>query len=144
MGKIIRNGVEFSGTLDNAANVNYNNELSGMEATTVQEAIDEVCGSLTNENVWNTTPVFQSQVSVDYTYIATEDCLVVYQLYSYGEISRFLVNGIVRAVVGGGTATTNQRMNANSIVLHKGDTISFTASTTDASKYAIYVGIYVK
>ena len=61
MGKIIRNGVEFSGTLDNAANVNYNNELSGMEATTVQEAIDEI-----NESLANVFPVpdFSNQVDL--------------------------------------------------------------------------------
>lgn len=60
MGKIIRNGVEFSGTLDNAANVNYNNELSGMEATTVQEAIDEITESLPVIQKGITIPVIMS------------------------------------------------------------------------------------
>ena len=46
MGKIIRNGIEFSGACEDATAVNYNNSLSGLEAQTVQEAIDELstCG----------------------------------------------------------------------------------------------------
>ena len=62
MGKIIRNGVEFSGTLDNAANVNYNNELSGMEATTVQEAIDELDNSTVKSINANVTAIYNPSV----------------------------------------------------------------------------------
>lgn len=46
MGKIIRNGIEYSSTVDTANNISYDNSLSGLEATTTQKAIDEVCGSL--------------------------------------------------------------------------------------------------
>ena len=46
MGKIIRNGIEFSGACEDATAVNYNNSLSGLEAQTVQEAVDEVSNSL--------------------------------------------------------------------------------------------------
>ena len=46
MGKIVRNGIEFSSTSDTADNINYNNSKSGLEAMTAQEAIDEI-----NENV---------------------------------------------------------------------------------------------
>lgn len=42
MGKIIRNGVEYSGATEDATAVNYDNSLSGLEAQTVQEAIDEL------------------------------------------------------------------------------------------------------
>lgn len=42
MGKIIRNGIKFSGTVDTANNINYDNSLSGLEAKTAQEAIDEI------------------------------------------------------------------------------------------------------
>ena len=42
MGKIIRNGVEYSGATEDATAVNYNNSLSGLNAQTVQEAIDEM------------------------------------------------------------------------------------------------------
>lgn len=46
MGKIIRNGIEFSSTVDTANNISYDNSLSGLEATTAQKAIDEVVESL--------------------------------------------------------------------------------------------------
>ena len=46
MGKIIRNGIEFSGACEDATAVNYNNSLSGLEAQTVQEAVDELNDSL--------------------------------------------------------------------------------------------------
>lgn len=42
MGKIIRNGIEYGGTSDSANNVNYDNSVSGMNARTVQEGIDEL------------------------------------------------------------------------------------------------------
>ena len=42
MGKIIRNGIEFSGTTDTANNINYDNSISSLVATTAQEAIDEL------------------------------------------------------------------------------------------------------
>ena len=42
MGKIIRNGIEFSSTVDTANNISYDNSLSGLEATTTQKAIDEL------------------------------------------------------------------------------------------------------
>lgn len=46
MGKIIRNGVEYSGAVEAATAVNYDNSLSGLEAQTVQEGLDEVSNSL--------------------------------------------------------------------------------------------------
>ena len=46
MGKIIRNGIEFSGACEDATAINYNNSLSGLEAQTVQEAVDELNSSL--------------------------------------------------------------------------------------------------
>lgn len=46
MGKIIRNGIEFSSTVDTANNISYDNSLSGLDATTAQKAIDEVVDSL--------------------------------------------------------------------------------------------------
>lgn len=46
MGKIIRNGIEFSGTSDSANNINYDNSISGLEARTVQEGIDVLNDSL--------------------------------------------------------------------------------------------------
>ena len=42
MGRIIRNGIEYGSGNENATNINYDNSLSGLEATTVQEAIDKL------------------------------------------------------------------------------------------------------
>lgn len=42
MGKIVINGDEYSGTFDNATSVNYDNSISGLDARTVQEGIDEL------------------------------------------------------------------------------------------------------
>lgn len=42
MPKIIKNGVTYIGTSDNAAAVSYDNTSSGLTATDVQSAIDEV------------------------------------------------------------------------------------------------------
>ena len=46
MGKIIRNGIEFSSTVNTANNISYDNSLSGLDATTTQKAIDEVAENL--------------------------------------------------------------------------------------------------
>lgn len=42
MGKIIRNGINYGGTYEDATSVNYDGTASGLEARTVQEAVDEV------------------------------------------------------------------------------------------------------
>lgn len=42
MGKIIVNGETYSGTTDTANNINYDNSVSGLQASTAQEAIDEL------------------------------------------------------------------------------------------------------
>ena len=47
MGKILRNGIEFSSTSDTANNINYDNSKSGLDAVTVQEAIDELSTNFT-------------------------------------------------------------------------------------------------
>jgi hypothetical protein len=52
MGKIIRNGINYSGTCDNATNINYDNSISGLNARTAQEAIDELSeSSMTSSDV---------------------------------------------------------------------------------------------
>ena len=55
MGKIIRNGVEYSGATEDATAVNYDNSLSGLNAQTVQEGIDELTKSLGDYEVWQGT-----------------------------------------------------------------------------------------
>lgn len=51
MGKIIKNGVPYGGSNNNALNIKYNNANSGLAATTAQAAIDE----LANKSVDVTT-----------------------------------------------------------------------------------------
>ena len=61
MGKIIRNGVEYSGATEDATAVNYNNSLSGLEAQTVQEAVDEL-----HEDIESMKTSFQDGVDTLY------------------------------------------------------------------------------
>ena len=42
MGKIIQNGIEYSGTYSNATSINYDSSASGLNAKTMQEAVDEI------------------------------------------------------------------------------------------------------
>ena len=55
MGKIIRNGIEFSGTTDTANNINYDNSVSSLQARTAQEAIDELTDSLEWKRIGSVT-----------------------------------------------------------------------------------------
>ena len=48
MGKIIKNDKVYSGTFDDATSVNYDNSVSGLNANSVQEAIDELADGLKN------------------------------------------------------------------------------------------------
>ena len=48
MGKIIRNGINYGGTYEDATSVNYDNSNSGLDAHTIQEAIDEVQDDLSS------------------------------------------------------------------------------------------------
>ena len=51
MGKIKRNGIEYSGSSDDATSVNYDNSVSGLNANSVQEGIDELADGLKNTSV---------------------------------------------------------------------------------------------
>ena len=64
MGKIIRNGIEFSSTVDTANNINYDNSLSKLEATTTQKAIDEV-NSKVGQLASNQIPDEYLKIAVD-------------------------------------------------------------------------------
>ena len=48
MGKIIQNGIEYSGTYSNATSINYDGSASGLSAKTVQEAVDELAAGSSN------------------------------------------------------------------------------------------------
>ena len=67
MGKIVRNGIEFSSTSDTANNINYDNSQSGLSAVTTQEAIDELNNSLNNKTLWVKNLPLASPVEIDFT-----------------------------------------------------------------------------
>ena len=60
MGKIIRNGINYGGTYEDATSVNYDGAASGLEARTVQEAVDE----LSNKVDTNNTIYYNQEVAV--------------------------------------------------------------------------------
>lgn len=72
MGKIIRNGIKYSGTTDSANKINYDNSLSGLEAKTAQEAIDELSDSLNTllliKNVNSNSISLSSNTSNSFTF----------------------------------------------------------------------------
>ena len=96
MGKIIRNGIEFCGTSDTADNIIYDNKDSGLKATTVQGAIDELNGG------GFTVADFSSQIkeitTVSATYTATENCYVSGRISGANSNSPLLyIDGVVVA-----------------------------------------------
>lgn len=101
MGKIIKNGVEYSySPLPNAAGVTYNNLNSGLSATTVQGAIDELnklsCYS-TSERIigsWtNGRPLYESIVSYSQTNISSTKNI---SISSLGANFAFIAQGIIK------------------------------------------------
>lgn len=77
MGKIIRNGIEFSGTSDSANNINYDNSVSGLEARTAQEAIDTLSDSLTASD--NLKFQFATDGEGNYGYLKGDDTFVPFK-----------------------------------------------------------------
>lgn len=57
MPKIIKNGVTYIGTSDNAAAVSYDNTTSGLTATDVQAAIDELESVTTGQATLDTAKI---------------------------------------------------------------------------------------
>lgn len=52
MGKIIKNNILYGGSTEEAIDINYDNSVSGLSASSVQDAIDELdgnIGSLSND-----------------------------------------------------------------------------------------------
>ena len=73
MGKIIRNGIEFCGTSDTADNIIYDNTSSGLEATTVQEAVDEI-HSQVNDSLSGFYMEEMKEITLPFT--ATKKCFL--------------------------------------------------------------------
>ena len=65
MGKIIRNGIEYSSTVDTANNISYDNSLSGLEATTTQKAIDEVADRLNDIGTMKQSAPYSGEIEAD-------------------------------------------------------------------------------
>lgn len=88
LGKIVKNGVTYSGSSDNADNVKYNNNASNLDATNVQEAIDKLDESvdtlnsnLDKKNAWSYveyTGIKQTNANdiVANTWIKVNDCYI--------------------------------------------------------------------
>ena len=80
MGKIIRNGISFSGAvIDTANNINYDNSISGLEAKTTQEAIDEINETVEeiNENLGGLR--FGVDGEGNYGYFGADDSLIPFK-----------------------------------------------------------------
>ena len=80
MGKIIRNGVEYSGAVDMATAVSYDGSVSGLSAQTVQEAIDEVSESLDKFRLAEYDELV-TLTTVGQTYTIQEDCMIAFSMY---------------------------------------------------------------
>jgi hypothetical protein len=98
MGKIIKNGIEYSySPLSNAAGVPYDNTNSELSATTVQGAIDELCCYSTNERIigsWtNGKPLYESIVSYSKTNISSTKAI---SISSLGADFAFIAQGIIK------------------------------------------------
>ena len=59
MPKIVRNEIDYSSTTSTANQISYLNNTSGLSATNVQDAIDEIVSveDITNQFTWNETVV---------------------------------------------------------------------------------------
>ena len=77
MGKIIRNGIEYSGTYDSADSVNYDNSNSGLNARTVQEGIDQLSESLTASD--NLKFQFATDGEGNYGYLGADDSFIPFK-----------------------------------------------------------------
>ena len=127
MGKIVRNGINFSGTSDSANTINYNNSVSGLEARTVQEAVDELNGSLEwnklNEvlgvTLINISELEFKEIHIKCTFPATSGTLLA---YVFNILKNELTDENVRYSHGIGYNNSNAfcqyDINENSIVLY--------------------------
>ena len=77
MGKIIRNGIEYGGTYDSATSVNYDNSVSGLNARTVQEGIDELGNNLTASD--NLKFRFSTDGEGNYGYLGADDSFIPFK-----------------------------------------------------------------
>ena len=128
MGKIIRNGIEFSGACETATAVNYDNSLSGLNAQTVQEGLDELSDSLgklsfkINDTLaWGTSKTFNIELYGLYMlFVTTTSDMAVYFVKNASE-SIVIIKPLIS--VNGITLTS-----ANNKTLQLSSTISCSAN----------------
>ena len=158
MGKIIRNGIEFSGACEDATAINYNNSLSGLEAQTVQEAVDEL-----NESLGGLR--FGVDGEGNYGYFGADDSLIPFSSGKYGTVtlgnggsfeidwntSSFsmlmisarrsdIVYGTYIATPNSATITENTgAFTSSSVVIENGKISGMLGSTTYNGKTATYI-----
>ena len=90
MGKIIRNGVTYGGNSTIAGNVSYNNQTSGLNSVTVQNAITELKSLFDNSEhirmkVVDTLPAI-SVAEDNVIYLIDEDHNDIYEMYIVAEV----------------------------------------------------------
>ena len=99
MPKIIRNEVEYSSTTSTANQINYLNTTSGLSATNVQGAIDEVNGDLLYKRLTFVVPIDAISAGQSKSITATAagysvpsgyKAVSYYVQYCYGTNTRYL------------------------------------------------------
>lgn len=93
MGKIIKNGIVYGGHSSTAATVSYDNLESGLESTTVQNAIDEL-DNLKTEGITRTLLYSAPSSSLSYTDITLSQPWTSYDQLLFLMISKDNVNVI--------------------------------------------------
>lgn len=134
MGKIIRNGINYGGTYEDATSVNYDNSASGLEARTVQEAVDEVVENLENSKIgfigsliknltYEECCVTGADALMDNYYIATENCWIMYSFNIKADsFYRINVNGVT---ITADSIHERNKYSSHFIPLKKGQKICF-------------------
>lgn len=109
MGKIIRNEIIYGGSADNANSVVYDNTLSGLSSTNVQDAIDEVDASVdslstTVSAITNST---YSVYAIGAAVSTTEIRIVVPLRKVYSSTPSIIVSSAAVTLIGPVTATVD-------------------------------------
>ena len=143
MGKIIRNGIEFSSTVDTANNISYDNSLSGLEATTTQKAIDEVAENVVTEVL--RYPDFSNQIynsgdwAQTFSWTAPQDCWIYALLNTNkNDTSAYIkINDVLVAQLFS-TDKNNYSQLGTLVPCKKGDVVSKTTNGTTTARIIVY------
>ena len=134
-----KNGGSGSGGASTASDVSYTNTTSGLVATNVQTAIDEIVSDLKSKLVLpfiDTTNVLQAKVTAGVetlTYTSTQDCAIVYVFQASNTKPYIEVDGVEVACVWSNSQVTQEGV----IYLKSGQAMSL-VSPTAGSSYTVY------